>query len=422
MSTNKQLNKTLKIGNDTYDINAVNADIAGELCSVFLKLNKHFAKNTSQTVGGVTTTQREIIDSGEVGLNGKIDKEHPLQTISYVDANQGGHFNNPISVAAHDTNYDIDDKDILNYGELKTYFTKDLYKNLQNLSVGHTWDGTKLTVKDSTITGSTRIEGINVVYGTGDHTSAAAFAQYNRNAANAAKNKSGPYLPYLSSFFYITTNKKISGELENSDCPYYAEAIYFGTQDSSDIIRLRTDFAKQADKATQADKLAVGRTIQVNLQKTSTDTFDGSEDYVGTVSGILPTNHGGTGNNLGKARGLTHNVAFSVTLDNKDTSDSEITKSSLYNNIEGTTLSLDIPVHGVLPEKYGGTGDSEGHHPKDANGNAVAGVTGGPKIYAAENIIVQYGTWADRAVPIIISATQPDGNTHLPQGTIWIQV
>lgn len=406
---NKQLNKTLKVGDVVYDINAVNADTAEALRRVFLTLNKHYAKDTSQTIDGITTIQRETI-TGTAHLKGDTS-----QTLDYVDANTGGHFEKPISVTAHDTNYDIEDRDILNYGELKTYFTEDLYKNLQNLSVGHIWDGTTLTLNGSTITGSTKIEGINVVYGTGDHADATKFAEYNRKAA---QNDSSPY---LSSFFYITTNKKISGELENSDCPYYAESIYFGTQDSSDIIRLRTDFAKQADNAIQADKLTSPVSITTDLTKNTADSsFDGSTNYTGSITGVLGMGHGGTGNRTGLASGLRHNINFSVTLDNEDAGGGENVVTNLFNASSSTRLSLDIPVHGVLPEQYGGTGDSEGHHPSAAN------VKGGPKIYAAENIIVKYKNYDPRAVPIIISTTQPttqsDGITGLPQGTIWIQI
>lgn len=98
-----------------------------------------------------------------------------------------------------------------------------------------------------------------------------------------------------------------------------------------------------------AAKLRYPHKISVNLANANnTNTFDGSADYVGGVTGILPVSNGGTGNANGeaaKAKKLSAPVMLQTSL-----------SATTAQSFDGSGNATAIGVSGVLAVANGGTG------------------------------------------------------------------
>lgn len=230
---NKELDKTLVIDNEIYNINAVFADTAKKVQAP-LNINK-------SQLNGET---KEIAN-----FNGSVEKN-----ITIVPAD-GGKFTGRITVPAVTANtLNSDSSTVLNYADIKNHVVPKLINN----SVAYSWDGTEL---NSTINNA--ICSISIIYGKEEH--AEKFAQDNFNKSE------------LSSYLYICSDTK---------------NIYYGTVNSASLDKLVTEVTK----SETATKLITPRKITTNLSKNAVEAkFDGTADIEPRVTGVLDPVNGGTG-------------------------------------------------------------------------------------------------------------------------------
>ncbi len=103
--------------------------------------------------------------------------------------------------------------------------------------------------------------------------------------------------------------------------------------------------------AASATKLATARTVRTNLASTSTASFNGTANITPGVTGILPVANGGTGNATGLAATATK-LAAAVTITTDLASSEAASFDGSENIVPGVT--------GVLPLANGGTGNTTG--------------------------------------------------------------
>lgn len=227
----KDLDKTLVIDNEVYNINAVEADAA----------KKVYNKLTINEVGHESTVATVF--------DGSADK-----SVDIVPAS-GGKFEGRISVpAATREVLNADSTTVLNYQDTKDVLLSELLNN----SVLYTWDGNE--ANDGSATGSIRSVGVI----RGSDSDAVSFAQN-----NAVTKK-------FSAYIYIADNGN----------------VYFGTSDSASLSKatVSSDSAEVAAKlkGTSNFRVNLASTSTAAFDGTQSSVTPG-------VTGTLPIANGGTG-------------------------------------------------------------------------------------------------------------------------------
>ena len=296
----KQLSATLKVGDDTYDINAVHSDSAAKLDK------KLVIRKFSTTSAGIES--RLLAD-----FDGSSKKE-----IEIVPAKGGGNYVTPINVVNHSTKYPIQDTSILNYSEIL-----DVVSQLRGYS-WFTWSDTnndKVLELTAVINDDEQLQQTSLVVGSS--TDLEKFSQYNYEKKE------------LPSYLYID---KTNGN------------IFFGTSDTNVATRL----ANNTVSADTATKLETARTIRTNLSSTTAVNFDGTKNITPGVTGILREINGGTG----KTKLSDVTVGYATQLAAAPTLITDLSSNAGPKSFDGTK-ALAIAVSGVLPENKGGTGKTK---------------------------------------------------------------
>lgn len=357
---NFQLDKTLTVDGITYNINAVNAETADKVQKAIT-----FIKSLLPTTEGVKSTETIIFDGSEA------------REIGFVPSS-GGEFTGAVYIPSKDENSTINDREVVNYGDLKNIVVADALEQLQNSSVLYSWDGTNLEGSNE----NPEINTVCIVTGKEEH-----LDELTTWLANNKK---------FYAYFYIATDTESTDEDGDRICN-----IYFGTL-TSGVYKVKVN-------AETADTLTVARKIGVDLASNQPGEFDGSADVNIGVSGILSVEHGGTGKanldevEVGSAKKLATTQKLYVDLNTYSTG------TSFDGSSENPTA---IGVSGVLPENRGGTGVI-------SLSNATVGNADGLTVYSS----TEKGKTAKYSVnsKIIVSANAPtisDGNN----GDIWIQL
>jgi hypothetical protein len=330
MAENKELNKTLAINGDTYNINAVKADKV---------------ENT------LVIKQIGVDIDSEIQFDGST-----AGSISIVSAEDGGRFKKTIHVPAS-SNAEFVNDEVLNYGDL----TGVVLKELKNNSVLYEWDGSELqagtegnmTKSVSIITGAAGdvnsfaaenyeskhfsayiyvADDGNIYFGTSD-SDKVAEVKVSADTANRANQ--------------LTTARVLSVDLASSE-----SAEFDGTADA--VIGV-DGILPEANGGTGVDSLSkatVGKANQLakscgfitNLGTTNAASSDLANGAMVTsgIAGVLQPLHGGTGTtDLSVVTVGTATKANSVLITRS--SNNGATLSKTYNNI---TISQDSPSGG----------------------------------------------------------------------------
>lgn len=306
----RELEKTLVVNDNIYNINAVEADHSAESDHTLeadhsleadhavnadkaVKVNK---KLTINKVGHTSTT--------EVSFDGSADR-----TVNIVPA-EGGKFTGRIAVpSVSDSTLKANGETVINYNDMVTR----VVNKLINTSTMATWDAT--AKKLIFINDSTAVNGLCVVKGL--DSTLVSFSK-----ANASSK-------WLPDYLFICTD---SGN------------IYLGSETSSDVLRLAATVAK-------LDTIC---SITTNLASSKPAKFDGTNSSISPgVTGILPVANGGTGKNnldnvtVGKANQLVSSPTVQVNLSSES--------APGFNG----TANIAPGVTGTLPVKHGGTGNTD---------------------------------------------------------------
>ena len=250
---NKQLDKTLKVNNETYDVNAIYSDEAGK------------TSNTLTIINQLSDTTEETTFDGSKDAN-----------ISVVSAEDGGKFLNPIEVPTLTSLKSVTDDSVLSYKNIL-----DIVGQLTGASL-FKWQWNE-DAETGTLTSSTKDkipQRLGIVIG-----------MENALEAFSIKNQKEDI---LSTYLYIA---------QIDDTAQYN--LYYGTA-TQDIP------FKVGGIADKANKLAIAQRIHVDLEKNtapaSMATFDGSSDQVlcPGVYGTLSVSNGGTGST--SPRGACNNL------------------------------------------------------------------------------------------------------------------
>lgn len=235
-----ELDKVIKIGEEDYNINAVNASTADAL-------------NSKLTLKRVNLTDK--LESVVTEFNGADDK-----TVLIVPAS-GGRFSGRITVRSASSDiWTSDGETVLNYNDIvNTVLTQ-----LKKTSVLYTWDGKLNGVTPDAAT----IQSISVITGPDDQKNALAQHIYDEKP--------------IAAYIYISNDDGNRGK------------IYFGTSESNTVNGVEVS----AENAITATKLANRRTFSVNLANANTATFDGSANVALGVTGTLPFIKGGLGGDI----------------------------------------------------------------------------------------------------------------------------
>lgn len=125
------------------------------------------------------------------------------------------------------------------------------------------------------------------------------------------------------------------------------------------------DTATNADSANETLRLTNPRTFQTNLESTLAANFDGTENISVGITGILPIEHGGTGNPLGNsatATKLETERAISIT-DGVNTGEAT--------NFDGTkNIAIKLPA--TIKANLNGNADTATKANHDADGNIIS--------------------------------------------------
>lgn len=235
----RKLDKVIEIGNDSYEVQATNADVAAVANKV--------GKSLTITKVNLDKSTTDVVFNGEAN-----------RSIEVVPAS-GGAFKGRITVENVGSSV-TDEKSVLNWGEVKTKVVSHALEELKNYSAFYTWNGTAL-VSPSNV----NIKGVSIV--TGVEAAISTFAANNCATGNTNQ---------LSAFLYISTD---------------THAIYFGTNKDADDYYLLS-----GSKSQEALKLATARKITTDLGKDAAEaTFDGTADIKPRVTGVLDPVNGGTG-------------------------------------------------------------------------------------------------------------------------------
>lgn len=211
----KDLKNTLFVGDEEYNINAVNARHAESADSVkcalkFEKINLTAAKDA------------ECECEHPIVFDGSADK-----TITIVPA-CGGRFTGRITTPTVSKGTIVKDPEtILNSADIKTHIVDELIRK----SVKCSWNGSELAAEAADASNAS-IPSICIV--TGDNAAANGFASYN-NQNYINRNEDGRP-PFLSAFIYVSTDDGNNGN------------IYFGTCDSDTVngVQVSADHANYA--------------------------------------------------------------------------------------------------------------------------------------------------------------------------------
>lgn len=124
------------------------------------------------------------------------------------------------------------------------------------------------------------------------------------------------------------------------------------------------DTATNADSADMALKFTNARTIQTNLESTAATNFDGTENILVGVTGILPIERGGTGNSRGNAASATKldiERAISIT---------DGVNTGTASNFDGTkNILLELPA--TIQANLNGNADTSTRANQDSDGNII---------------------------------------------------
>ena len=299
----EELQKTLKVDDIEYNINAVHSDTASQV------VNKLILKKTNLSTGEPSSREADWTE-----FDGSVEK------VLNIVPSSGGGFSGNITVPPYkDT---IRDESVLNSSDIKKFIVNELKSN----SVLYTWNGTKLTGGGE----GSSIKSISII--TGNDANKNSFATKNNENYLAYKNNDTTK-SFVSAFIYISTD---DGNLGN---------IYFGTCEANEVTGVQVN----ADNANTAGQLASTQHFSVSLESSAEVDFNGTCDAPLGVTGILPISKGGTGattaeearTNLGiSLKNLdaapsnhTHLYAGSATAGGAATSALAATKDSLGNNI-----------------------------------------------------------------------------------------
>ena len=150
---------------------------------------------------------------------------------------------------------------------------------------------------------------------------------------------------------YVIPNAKYANEagtvewasISNLPTEFHPESHRHNADEIDGPIKYTTEVVYSVAKLTEA------RELQTNLEKLTSQEFDGSDDATDIgIKGILPTAHGGTGNPNGTVARLTESKQLLTDL----TSDSGA-------DFDGSA-DASIGVTGILPTAHGGTGNGNG--------------------------------------------------------------
>ena len=235
MGSARELNTTLVIDGNTYNINA---------------------KTVEKTNHPLTLNQLTLEDPVPVIFDGSSD-----QTINLVSA-EGGRFIGKIAMpSATREDFEADSEMVVNYHDIKSIVLRQFMHN----SVLSTWDSSRSDSDKLMIGGdSAEIKSIGIVTGKNDE--AQAFAEYNFNKK------------VFAAFIYVANNG----------------LIYFGNADSNSLTAVQVS-AENAVHANAADKLSTARNIHVDLESTTAASFNGERNVSPGVTGVLSVANGGTG-------------------------------------------------------------------------------------------------------------------------------
>lgn len=278
----KELDKTLKVDNDTYNINAVEADhVANKLTITKSNLDGSMAEKPWFTYDG----------SVAVGTEQK-----PLTIVPAT----GGGFTGRITVPNFE-NATMDPKAVLNYGDI----TKVVLTNMLNNSTLYKWDASAAGDKLTPVIANGTINGISIV--TGREDTVIEFTKYNNAEVAAGRG--------ILNFLYISTS--------GADHGY----IYYGVANKS-ILRLAASHALYL-KSTTDGILSYSAEM---IHSAITDINSNIEDILNTYNGIISGDV-----SVGKASSLT--------TDNGVTTGQELTDAiyTLQDNI-GKLVSGETPV------------------------------------------------------------------------------
>ena len=173
----RDLDKTLKVNGDIYNINATHADAAdiANLATEAKQLQKALTIK-SLDLDGQEKTAETIDFTGESAAS-----------VSVISAESGGRFNAPIRVPNNINTDGIHDEAVLNYNDL----TKVVLTEILNNSTVYEWDNEEL----SPAADSGTINGISIV--TGREDARDAFIAFNNSEVLAGRG--------INRFLYIST-------------------------------------------------------------------------------------------------------------------------------------------------------------------------------------------------------------------------
>ena len=250
-SQNRELDKVLQVGDETYNINAVKAD----------QVSHKLKFSRSNLTGGVSSLNKDYDGSEEVDL--------------VIVPAEGGKFTGRITVP-DDTRATISGDSVLNYNDIKNVFIE----GVKNDAIVFSWDGstTSVTIND-------KVNSISIVQGPDSR--ADAFAAYNKTRyANG--------LGSLPTYLYIGTDE---------------HKVFYGTRNDDTAALLEINSAGQVAKA---DQLSTNHTFKVDLGSSATPSFDGTSDVTIGVTGTLPMAKGGLGGNISSDSTLAKKTEYYV--------------------------------------------------------------------------------------------------------------
>lgn len=250
----KDLTNTIKVGNEEFNVNAVNAvnaENAGKLDNAL-----SFAR---------TQVQDNVYDEDFLVFDGQTAK-----TLNIVPT-AGGRFDGRITVpkledlSENKSPADIlkdDGETVVNYSDIKSFIVDSLLNN----AILYTWNGSGWDTNDD----EGNIRCISIVLGPSGQ--ANVFAKTNHDNYNAGNR-------HLAAFIYVSNDGDQMGN------------ISLGLAQYDEVVGIQVT----ADSANTANKLATGRVFSVNLANTNSVTFDGTANAPLGVTGVLPITRGGTG-------------------------------------------------------------------------------------------------------------------------------
>ena len=232
-----ELDKTIVVDEQVYNINAVRADTVGHTLSI----------TTTDTDENGRQTIREI------DFNGSAD-----DTISVVSAEHGGRFNGPVLVP-NNNDEQFNSEAVLNYNDIKNVVLKELANN----SILYEY------VNGALVSGGVENQIKSICVITGSNADVVRFAEENYRSKQ------------FSAYIYIAEDGN----------------IYFGVADLATpvMVKVSAETALTAVTADSAKRLAHANRFITDLASAEGAEFDGTNDATLGITGVLPLNRGGTG-------------------------------------------------------------------------------------------------------------------------------